>query len=105
MAWWEYPTNYSVGKTINGTWDLLFGYPQYILSGWHANGIILLMWVIIFGVSLAAGSRKALLTSSAITSIFAIMLSAQGSLNPVVPIALIILSIIGAIGTKEEGGY
>lgn len=103
--WYNYPTNYTGGnKTISGVWDFFFGYPSEILNGWFSLGIVFLIFVSSFGISLYAGTRKALATASFITFIFSIYFFMRGILNPIVPIVLIILTIIGAIGSKEEGG-
>lgn len=104
MAWWEYPSNYSNGTSVSGIGDFIFEYPSVVLDNWWATGILLLMWVTIFGLSLVGKTEKALLTSSFITLVFAGYFYMAGVLNPVVPIVLIVFTIIGAIGSYQSGG-
>lgn len=100
--WWSYPTNYSTNKSVDGVYGFLFDYPSFILGNWYAYGIIILIWCTFFGLGLAMGSRKALAYSSFIAFIFAVYLSARELLNPIIPIFLIIIVIIGVIAGKEE---
>lgn len=102
--WYEYPTNYSNGTSVDGVGKFFIKYPNFILDGKFALGIVVVLWTAIFGTMLAFGSKKALTTASFITAIFAIWFAALGVLNFIVPIVLIILTIVGLIGAKEEGG-
>lgn len=101
MAWYEYPSNFSNGSSVDGFGSFI-KYTSYITNDWLGTGIILLIWIVIFGLSMAMGSRKALLTSSFISFIFSIYFVRLGMIHPVIVITLIILTIIGAIGSKEE---
>lgn len=107
MSWWSYPTNFSNGTidnaSVNGAGDFFFGYPTAIFAGKYALGIILLIWVSIFGISLAFGSKKALLTASFVSFFFSTILAVGGWLNPVIPIIMIVLTIVSAIGSSKEG--
>ena len=100
----DYPTNYSNGITIEGVYDFFLGFPSYILNDWYASGFILLIWVSVFGLMSFSGSNRALSVASFISAIFAIWFVAAGLLNFVVPISLIILTIIGALGAKSDKG-
>ena len=101
--WWEYPTNYS-GNEINGVADFFVKYPSAILNDTFAIGIIILIWISSFMLSLRGGSRKAILISSFISFIFSLYFIQLGVMNLIVPIILIVLTIIGAIG-GDDGGY
>jgi len=103
MVWWEYPTNYSSGTAVDGVGKFFIKYPSHILNDYFGAGFILLLWISIFGISLSSGSRKAMFLASFISSIFAIWFWILGVLNPVIIFGLIILTIVGAIGSKEEG--
>ena len=103
--WWDYPTSYGNGSSVNGAGDLFFDYPSLLSDGKFALGIILLIWMAIFGIMLAFGSKKAMLVASFITLIFAIGLVVAGWLNIMVVIVLIVLIIIGSLGSKDEVSY
>lgn len=100
--WHEYPTNYSNGTSVDGVGKTFFSYPSYTLDYWFAPGMLLLIFLVIFGAMIMFGSRKALATASFITFIFSVYLFMLGDLNPLAPIVLIVLTIIGLIGSKEE---
>lgn len=105
MSWYEYPTNYSNGTSIDGVGSFFFQYPNIIAGGWLGTAIVLLIFIISFTLSLMSGSRKALLVSSFVSFIFAIWFVRLDMINPVVVITLIILMIIGAIGSSSKGQY
>ena len=99
--WYSYPSNFSNGTSVDGIGSF-YQYLSTINSGWLGTAFIVLIWIVVFGFSLVAGSRKAMATASFVAFIFAVYFSILGMLNPVVPIMLIILTIIGAIGSKGE---
>lgn len=99
----EYPTNYSGGQEVTGPGSFFLDWPTQIIAN-YANGILLLIWLAVFAVSMAFGSRKAILTSSFITGIFAVFFAARDWVNPVIPIALIIMVIIGFFGSTDSSG-
>jgi hypothetical protein len=99
--WYDYPTNFSNGSEINGMGSL-FKYINYVESGWLGYASILVIWVVVFGFSLLAGSRKAMATASFVSFIFATYFTILGMLNPAIPIMLIVLTIVGSIGSKQE---
>jgi len=98
----EYPTNFSNGTAVTGPGGFFLDYPTAIIAN-YANGLLLLIWLGVFAISMAFGSRKAILTSSFITGVFAIFFAARGWVNPVIPIVLVILIIIGLFGSKDGG--
>lgn len=100
----EYPTNYSNGSIVDGVGDFFFGYPSHIISQFGA-GIILLIWLLSFGISYYLGANKSLLFASFISFVFSVYLSSRGLLNPIISIILIIMVIIGLIGSKNESVY
>jgi hypothetical protein len=53
---------------------------------------------------MSSGSKRALLTSSFITFIFSIFFLRLGMINPIVCLVLIAMTIIGAIGSRDEQG-
>jgi len=103
-TYYDYPTNFSNGLEVNGTWDFFIKYPaSQFMPGWFGMAIVVLIWSVTFGLSMASGSRKATLIASFVSFIFAIFLFMRGMISPFIPFLLIVLTIIGAIGSKQEG--
>ena len=103
-TWWEYANNYSNGTTADSVGKFFMKYPSFILTDWFGIGIVLMIWVISFALSMASGTRKALMTSSFIAFIFSIYFIRLGVMNMTVSIVLIVLTIIGALGKDDGGG-
>jgi len=83
---------------------MFFQYPNYILGGYAGMGWTLLIFIMSFGLSMVAGVRKALGVAGWISFIFSLYFLRQGILNISVSLILMIIAIIGTIGSKEEGG-
>ena len=96
--WWNYPTNVTgIGNLVQNI--------NYQINGYLGYGFLTIIFLFTFGLTLVSGSRKALLTSSFITFLFSIYFLRMGMINPVVSILLIVLTIIGALGSKSESSY
>lgn len=105
MVWYEYPTNFSNGSSVNGVGDLFINYPNSVTNYWYTGGWMLFVWLFSFLVLLPFGARKSLLVSSLACFIFStFIIMVGGSMNIVIPISFIILTIIGAIGAMAEKG-
>lgn len=106
MAWWQLPTNYTnttgVNHSVSGVGDFFFDYPTALTGGKYLLGIILLIWVAVFGISLAFGSKRALLTASFVTFFFSTILTVGGWLNPVIPVIMIIITILSGIASSKD---
>lgn len=100
--WFQYPYNYSNGTAVDGFGSFI-QYTSLIVGNWLAIGFILLIWLATFGISLSAGSRKALLVASFVAFPFSIYFVRLEMINPLVVITLIALGILGALGSKEGG--
>jgi hypothetical protein len=101
--WYEYPSNYSNGTEVNGLGSFI-QYTNYIVNDYLGMAILLLIFLLTFGFSLVGGTKKALLVSSFITFLLSIPLVRMGIVPIFIPIALIVLVIIGAIiGDKDTG--
>ena len=99
----EYPSNYSNGTAVGGIGDW-FAYTNHILGDTLGIGIIIMIWLLSFGVSLMLGTKKAILAASFISFVFAVYLAAAGVLNNLmVIIVLLVLMIIGALGSMGSG--
>ena len=99
----EYPTNFSNGTIVDGVGSLI-QYTNIVLGEWFGAGILLLIWLASFIISLASGTSKALMVSSFISFVLSIYLVRLDMIHPVFVITLIILTIIGAIGSKSQQG-
>lgn len=99
---YEYPTNYSDGTSATGPGKFFFDYPVALVPQF-APAIVLLIWVAVFAISAFMGSKRAILVASFIAFIFSVFFAIRDWLNPVIPIVLIVITIIAAIGTKGEG--
>ena len=99
----DWPTNFSNGSAITGIGGV-FQYAQYVTDGMFSMGILLMIFLMSFGIGMATGVKKALASSSFITFIFAVYFVRLDMINPIVPIILLFVAIIGALGSKAEGG-
>lgn len=99
---WSYPYNYSNGTAVDGVGKFFIKYPSFILNNGFAIGFILLLFVAIFGLMLAFGSKRALMVSGFICSIFSIWFASLGVLNSLLPIIFVVMTIIGIIGSKDD---
>lgn len=99
--WYQYPNNYSNGTSVDGLGSF-FQYTSFITNDWLATGILLIIWTFSFIISMASGSRKALLTSSFITFIFSVYFIRLNMVNPVIVAVLVVLTFIGAVTSYDE---
>jgi len=104
-TWWDYPTNYSGGTTIDGVSKMFFEYPASVTGSFFGTGLLILIWVISFALSSAGGSRKGIMTSSFITFIFSVFLFRIGLVSLYVVLVFVLLIVVGAIGSKQENNY
>jgi len=102
--WWMYPTNYSNGTEVNGVASFFVKYPNYILNGNFGIAIVLMIWIMSFVLSMALGTRKALMTASFIALMFSLWFYLMGSLPIIIVFTLVGLLIVGMLGSKGEGG-
>lgn len=103
--WYSMPSNYSNGTVVDTVSEFFIKYPSFIVGNYLGLFLVIVMWSVLFTLGMISGVRKSLMVSSFITFLFSIFLVRLSELNMVVPIVLILLTIIGAIGSKEEGGY
>lgn len=97
----EYPSNFSNGTIVDGVGNLIV-YGNYVSGGWFAYAFLMIIFVMSFVVSMGLSSKKALLSSSFITFIFSVYFLRLDLVNPVLVFLLVLLIIVGAIGSKEE---
>lgn len=98
--WFEYPSNFSNGTAVDGLGSFVI-YANTMLNDWMSVGILILIWMATFFVSLIAGTRKALMVASFVTFPFAIYFMRLGVVHPILIIIIIASGILGMIGSKE----
>lgn len=100
MTNYLYPYNYSNNTGLSGIGDFI----SYVTieNPYLPIGFLSLIFLFSFGVGMSLGSRKALTVSGFVTFIFSIFFLRMGILNPVITITLLIITIIGALFSKEE---
>lgn len=103
--WYPYPTNYSNGTSVDSVSKFFINYPTIISNGWIGIWFITIVWFVFFTIGMVSGVRKSMMVASFICLVLSMYLLMLGAINPVVPFVMLILTIIGAIGSKEEGGY
>ena len=103
--WWDYPTNYSGGESVTGVGSAFFKYPSMILGDIYASGFLMVIWALTFVGGLVLGTRKALMYSGFVTFVFSIYFLREGMVNLVIVFGLLLLTIVGAIGSKHETSY
>ena len=102
MAWYEYPSNYSNGQSVEGIGNFI-QYANYIVNGYLGMALLLLIFLLTFGFSMVSGTKKALLVSSFITFLLSIPLVRMQICPVYIPIILIVFVVIGAIiGEKDN---
>jgi len=99
--WFEYPTNYSNGTVANSTGKFI-QWASSTISDWFGIGIVLLIFLVTFGLTLSSGSKKAIMVAGFISTIFAILFARLDMINPMIVVSLIIITIIGAIASKGD---
>ena len=105
--WWSYPTNFTnritnaTNDSVNGVGSFFGSYPSSVVPG-LGLGLVCIMWLVFFSLSMASGVRKALMVSSFITGILSFYLWRISMIDTWVVMVLAVLTVIGAIGSKEE---
>ena len=101
--WFEYPTNYSNGTSVDGL-GTFAQWANLTIGNSMGLGIILIVFLMSFGGALISGTKKALMVSGFITTILSIYLERLGMINPIVVITLVVITIIGVVGSYNQGG-
>jgi hypothetical protein len=98
-SWHYYPSDSGWG--VESVSDFFGAYPASIVP-LMGIGLVLIIWVTAFSLSLMSGVRKAMAVSSFITGVLATYLWKLELVQPAVILVMAVLTIIGAIGGKEE---
>ena len=99
--WHSYPTNFSNGTGVDGPASFFWKYPASQVP-MYGYALVILIWVASFSLSLAIGVRKALATASFVTGVIAVYLWRVAMIDISVLFILVVITIIGVIGGKEE---
>ena len=104
--WHSYPNNYTdpttnLSTSVGGVGDFFGSYPASVVP-FAGNGIVILLWIVSFSLSLMSGTRKAFMVASFITATLSVYLWRIGMIDVGIIFILIVLTIVGAIGGKEE---
>lgn len=103
--WYAYPTNFSNGSSVDGVKDFFFTYPNLVTGSKMGAGLLLIIWVISFVISLSAGVKRSLSAASFITLIFAVPMWQMGVINLTVVFMIAFVMILGVIMSRGEASY
>ena len=103
-TWWDWPTNFSGGDSVNSTSDLFWKYPTDTLSIAGGNNVsfypLLLVFAVffaIFGLTFTFGVGAALAVAGFITAVLSVFLFLNGVLSEVFVIVFGVIAILGMI--------
>ena len=101
---YDYPMNFSNGTNAVTGLASLIQYGDYVVGGVLGSAFLGLIFLITFAISIAAGVKKALLSSLFITFLFSVYFLRIEMVSPVIVFGLI-SGVIGlAIFSKPSGG-
>ena len=103
--WYAYPTNFSNGSSVDSAKDFFFTYPNFITGDGVAAGLLIIIWVLSFVISLSVGAKRGITAASFITLIFAVWFFQLGVINITVVFGLAFLMILGMILSRGEASY
>jgi len=96
MTWYEYPSNFSNGTSVDGLGNLL-QYANSVVGGQFAPGFVILIFLISFGVGLLTSAKAGLSVGAFIASIFSIYFWKLGMISPFFIIFFIVLLVVGVV--------
>ena len=103
-TWHEWPTNFSNGTGITGIGSWI-RYSNLVVGGYLGPAILVLIWIIVFFGGMLVGVKRAGASASFIAFVFSVYFWRIDMINPVIIVALIVITILIAIGSKTDGGY
>lgn len=101
----DMPTNFtnlynqSIGVSGVGS---LFQYGMYATGGWFGYGVLAMIFIMSFGVSVMASVGRAFASGSFITLVFSVYFARIGLVPPSIPFILAIFTIVGFFWAKGE---
>jgi len=103
----DLPTNFTVGVNQTGGIDglgSLFQYASYVTEGWFGFGIIAIIFVMMFGLSVMMNVGRAFASASFVALIFSVYFARIGAVSTSVPLILLTFVIAGFFWAKNSGG-
>jgi hypothetical protein len=97
---YSYPYNWSNNSGVDGYGSFM----QYVKSGANntlATGILVIIWLATFLMSLGSGARRAFIASGFVGCIFSIWFARLSMINPMIVIIFIVMIIVGLIMNDE----
>lgn len=109
--WWEYPTNYSNETEVDGVSKMFMSYPSYLVSGKLGIALLIIIFIVSFTATLAAGSKKAFAVAGWISFIMGVFLASikgadgAGILAVKWVMLMLVIAIMGTLLGKDESSY
>ena len=101
MAYYDYPTNFSNGTTIDSVSNFFLEYPKYVTDGFSSYLLIIFGFLAFFILGLPFGVGASLLASSFIMTILSTLLWYNGILDFVYVLTFVALVVVSLILIKE----
>ena len=96
MVWYEYPSNFSNGTSVDGLGSLL-QYVDSMVGGQFAAGFVILIFLVSFGVGLLTSAKAGVSVGAFIASIFSIYFWKLGMISPFFVIFFIVILVVGVV--------
>jgi len=103
-TWHEWPTNFSNGTSIDGIGNYV-KYMNNVTGGFFSSAVIVIIFVMVFFVGIAMGTKRALASACFISFVFSVYFWRISLISPVIVISLLMATILFTIGTKSEERY
>ena len=101
---WDLPTNFTnlanETTTIDGIGSL-FQYASYVTNNAFGLGLIVMIFIMSFGVSALVNMGRAFASASFITLIFSVYFARAGLLTPVAPFLLLVMTMLPLLQRKH----
>ena len=99
--WHPYPYNFSNGTSVDGVGSFFGSYPASIVS-MTGTGIIVMIWMVVFMLSLVSGAIKAFTVASFVSAILGVYLMRIDLLSVQWVFVLAVMTIVGFLLSKSE---
>ena len=98
----DLPTNFSNGTASVDGIGSIFQYAQYATNDFFGLGLVVIIFLLSFGVSALMNIGRAFASASFIALIFSVYFVRIGALNSTVPFILLVMTIVGFFWAKSE---
>lgn len=100
--YYEYPTNYSNGTTVDGASDFFLGYPAFITNALSSSALAVFVFMAFFVISMPFGIGAAITSAGFISFVLTTYLWWNGAIGISYPMFFLILAIAGAIASSGK---